>query len=39
MNTLIFDRVNRIAAAAIVGFSLGFSVGLSAGLALILVST
>ena len=39
MNTLIFDRVNRIAAAAIVGFSLGFSVGLSAGLALILVNT
>ena len=39
MNTLIFDRINRIAAAAIVGFSLGFSVGLSAGLALILVST
>lgn len=39
MNTLIFDRINRIAAAAIVGFSLGFSAGLSAGLALILVST
>ena len=38
MNTLIFDRINRIA-AAIVGFSFGFSVGLSAGLALILVST
>lgn len=39
MNTLIFDRINRIAAAAVVGFSLGFSVGLSAGLAIILVST
>lgn len=39
MNTLIFDRINRIAAAAVVGFSLGFSVGLSAGIALILVST
>ena len=39
MNTLIFDRSNRIAAAAVVGFSLGFSVGLSAGLALILVNT
>ena len=39
MNTLIFDRINRIAAAAIVGFSFGFSVGISAGLALILVST
>ena len=39
MNTLIFDRINRIAAAAVVGFSLGFSVGLSAGLAFILVST
>jgi len=39
VNTLIFDRINRIAAAAIVGFSIGFSVGLSAGLALILVNT
>lgn len=39
MNTLIFDRINHTAAAAVVGFSLGFSVGLSAGLALILVST
>lgn len=39
MNMLIFDRINRIAAAAVLGFSLGFSVGLSAGLAFILVNT
>lgn len=36
MNTLLFDRINRIAAAAVVGFTVGFVTGMSATLAIFL---